>query len=71
VKKVKREYEAFLDGYKPAIVLESYSRYLHLVKDYPNYCYKEMFMYFFQTDEQRKKFIKEINEVKGDSYKWI
>lgn len=55
MKKIKREYEAFLDGYKPAIVLESNSRYLHLVKDYPNYRYKEMFIYFFHTGEQREK----------------
>jgi len=68
MEKIKREYEAFLDGYKPAIVLESYSKHLHLVEDYPSYRYNEIFIYFFQTDGQRKEFIKKINKVGKDTY---
>jgi len=39
--KIKRDYEAFLDGYKLALIMATRSKYLSLVEHYPSYRFDE------------------------------
>lgn len=66
--KIKRDYEAFLDGYKPALIMATRSKYLSLVEHYPSYHFDEDVIYFFRTDEQRDWFIEKIEEVEKYTY---
>jgi len=66
--KIKRDYEAFLDGYKPALIMAKCSKYLHLVEHYPSYCFDKDVIYFFQTNEQREEFIEKVYKVGKYTY---
>jgi len=59
---------AFLDGYKPAILVEKDNPNLHLVKGYPSYEYDEKFMLFFQSEKEREKFVNKVKYVEKDTY---
>ena len=59
---------AFLDGYKPAILIERDNPYLHLVRGYPSYQYDEWNILFFQNDELRRRFLSLLKGVEKGSY---
>jgi len=70
IKKFKRKGfgEAFLDGYKPAILIERDNPNLHLVNDYPSYSYDENLILFFQNEELRKQYKSKMKHVEKGSY---
>ncbi|MCH5585108.1 hypothetical protein MK805_09005 [Shimazuella sp. AN120528] len=64
----KRDYEAFLDGYKPALVIEPYRQAYPLVEHYPCVEYDEDNTFHFHTEEQKRAFEEALNEVERGSY---
>jgi len=64
----KRDGEAFLDGYKPALLIEKTSPNLHLLEGYPSYPYDEKNIFFFQNERVERKFLQQISNLKKDSY---
>ena len=68
MRKIKRDFQALLDGYKPALIMYNYSKYFSLVESFPKYNYNDVLTYFFQSDNQKKKFITKLKAVKRGSY---
>lgn len=58
---------AFLDGYKPAILIERDNPNLHHVNDYPSYSYDENLILFFQNEELRKQYESKMKHVEKGS----
>lgn len=71
--KKKRFYDAFLDGYKPAIQFETKSRYFHRVNDlpFPRYQLDEELCMFFQTEDQKQTYLKQMKGVDENSFDGI
>ncbi|SHF22501.1 hypothetical protein SAMN05444392_11123 [Seinonella peptonophila] len=69
----KRFYDAFLDGYKPAIQFETYSRHFNRVSDlpFPSYQLDEDLCMFFQTEELKQTYLDRMNGVNENSYEEI
>src|SRR5690606_39618135 len=59
---------AFLDGYKPAILIERDHPNLHLLKDYPSYPYDEKLILFFQDEKLRNQYLSKVKYVEKDTY---
>lgn len=68
MKRIKRDFQAFLDGYKPALIMDNDSRYFLRVKHFPRYCYNKYLTYFFQNDSLKEKFTTELKKVVRGSY---
>lgn len=66
--KRKGFWEAFLDGYKPAILIERDHPNLHLLKDYPSYPYDEKLILFFQDEKLRNQYLSKVKYVEKDTY---
>jgi len=66
--KRKRDGEAFLDGYKPALLIEKTSPNLHFLEGYPSYSYDEKNIFFFQNERVERKFLQGIRNLKKDSF---
>src|SRR5690606_16225753 len=66
--KRKGFWEAFLDGYKPAILIEIDHPNLHLLKDYPSYPYDEKLILFFQDEKLRNQYLSKVKYVEKDTY---
>ena len=61
----KRDGEAFLDGYKPALFVEKTSTNLHLLEGYPSYSYMMRgIFYFSKTKKSRGYFYKRLKRLK-------
>lgn len=67
-KKKKRDGEAFLDGYKPALLIEKRNPNLHLLEGYPSYPYDEQNIFFFQNEREKQKFVQQFRSLEKDSY---
>lgn len=68
VKKIKRDFQALLDGYKPALIMYNDSKYITFVESFPRYNYNDELIYFFQNNSIKEKFITQMNTVERDSY---
>jgi hypothetical protein len=64
----KRDHEAFLDGYKPALIIEPYRQTYPLVEHYPHMKYDEDNTFFFHSEEQKQVFEKALHELERGSY---
>ena len=60
--------EAFLDGYKPAILIERDHPNLHLLNDYPSYPFDEKLILFFQNEGLRKQYESKMEYLEKDTY---
>jgi len=67
-KKRKSYGRAFLDGYKPAILIERDNPYLPFVRGYPSYQYDELNTLFFQNEELRRQYLRKLSGIKKGSY---
>lgn len=68
VKKIKRDFQALLDGYKPALIMDNDSKYYSLVDHFPKYKYNEYLTFFFQKDSIKEKFVSKLKTVEKGSY---
>jgi hypothetical protein len=73
--KPKREHEAFLDGYKPALVIYPSDKHFDkvLATDFPRITPfdKQLSSYiFFQTEEQKQEYQRKIEGVKWGTYEF-
>lgn len=64
----KRDYQAFLDGYKPALVIEPYRQAYPLVEHYPRVEFDMDNNFHFHTEEKKREFEKALSMVERDSY---
>lgn len=73
---IKRKWwwEAFLEGYKPAILHLKSSKEFDLLKEYPHICpfnrHHSKGCIFFQTKEQRKQYQEQMKDIQEDTYEW-
>lgn len=71
--RIKKDYEAFLDGYKPALLIKNDAKiFSRLVEKYPSvlaYKRKDFDMYlFFQTEKCKKKYLHQNRRYEEDTY---
>jgi hypothetical protein len=64
----KRDFEAFIDGYKPVLNMEHDRKDLQFVEHYSRYQYHNDFSYFFHTEEQKQQFVDALERVERGSY---
>lgn len=69
---LKSEVEAFLDGYKPAILIGENSNHLLKLDAYPSLLIDRerdyMSHLFFQTEEAKNQYLQKILNIEQDSY---
>lgn len=66
---MKRWYEAFLDGYKPAVLLDRDHRYFEQLKHYPHLTPFDQNLnsyIFFQTVKQKYDYARKMQDVECD-----
>jgi hypothetical protein len=70
--KLKAEYEAFLDGYKPAILIGEDSKNIQELEAYPSILIDRnrdyMSHLFFQTETAKQTYMNAILDIELDSY---
>jgi hypothetical protein len=64
----KRDFEAFIDGYKSVLIMEHDRQDLQLVEHYPRFQNHDDYSYFFHTEEQKQQFVDALDGVERGSY---
>lgn len=64
----KTDLAAFLDGYKPALLMDIDSRHLHLLEAYPSCQHDELNLLFFRNEEMKQQFLMQMDQLKGNSF---
>lgn len=65
---MKHDYAAFLDGYKPMLILEHYKKATSLVETYPQFRYNDDLSFYFHLVEQKAQFVEALSRVERGSY---
>jgi hypothetical protein len=70
----KREHFAFLDGYKPALLVEPKHKFFNLIPtNYPHlesYIEQDDIYIFFQTEELKNEYVKKVEGVSWGTYEF-